>query len=78
MIFYESGNAKFIVQDIQKALYLIVIPFLFCNFETAEPIKYASNAFLITKITFINQIANLCEALGADVYKVAKGMGWME
>lgn len=48
---------------------------MFCDLETAELIKYASNAFLATKITFINQIANLCEVVGADVHKVAKGMG---
>ncbi len=75
VIGYESQRAKEIVQDIYKALYIIETPFLFCNFETAELIKYASNAFLATKITFINQVANLCEAVGADVHKVAKGMG---
>ncbi len=75
VIGYESEKAKSIIQDIYKALYLIETPFLFCNLETAELIKYASNAFLATKITFINQIANLCEAVGADVHKVAKGMG---
>jgi len=75
VIGYESERAKEIIQDIYKALYLIETPFLFCNLETAELIKYASNAFLATKITFINQIANLCEAVGADVHKVAKGMG---
>jgi len=75
VIGYESERAKEIIQDIYKALYIIETPFLFCNLETAELIKYASNAFLATKITFINQIANLCEAVGADVHKVAKGMG---
>lgn len=75
VIGYECEKAKSIIQDIYKALYLIETPFLFCNLETAELIKYASNAFLATKITFINQIANLCEAIGADVHKVAKGMG---
>jgi len=75
VIGYESERAKEIIQDIYKVLYLIETPFLFCNLETAELIKYASNAFLSTKITFINQIANLCEAVGADVHKVAKGMG---
>jgi len=75
VIGYESEKAKAIIQDIYKALYLIETPFLFCNLETAELIKYSSNAFLATKITFINQIANLCEAVGADVHKVAKGMG---
>ncbi|HDP78102.1 MAG TPA: UDP-glucose/GDP-mannose dehydrogenase family protein, partial [Mesotoga infera] len=75
VIGYESEKAKTIIHDIYKQLCLIETPFLFCNFETAELIKYASNAFLATKITFINQIANLCEAVGADVHKVAKGMG---
>lgn len=75
VIGYESERAKEIIQDIYKALYIIETPFLFCNLETAELIKYASNAFLATKITFINQIANLCEAVGADVHRVAKGMG---
>ncbi|RLL85926.1 UDP-glucose/GDP-mannose dehydrogenase family protein [Mesotoga sp. BH458_6_3_2_1] len=75
VIGYESERAKEIIQDIYKALYIIETPFLFCNLETAELIKYASNAFLATKITFINQIANFCEAVGADVHKVAKGMG---
>ncbi|MFW6121733.1 MAG: UDP-glucose dehydrogenase family protein [Petrotogales bacterium] len=72
---YETEKAKEVVHDIYEALYLIETPFLFCNFEAAELIKYASNAFLATKITFINQIANLCETVGADVHKVAKGMG---
>lgn len=72
---YETEKAKEVVCDIYEALYIIETPFLFCNFETAELIKYASNAFLATKITFINQVANLCEAVGADVHKVAKGMG---
>jgi len=75
VIGYESEKAKSIIRDICKALYLIETPFLFCDFETAELIKYASNAFLATKITFINQIANLCEAVGADVHEVAKGIG---
>jgi UDPglucose 6-dehydrogenase len=75
VIGYESEKAKEIMQDIYRALYLLETPFLFCNYETAELIKYASNAFLATKITFINQIANLCEECGADVNKVAKGMG---
>ena len=75
VIGYESDRAKEIMADIYRALYLIETPFLFCNLETAELIKYASNAFLATKITFINQMANLCEEVGADVNKVAKGMG---
>ncbi|APT75927.1 UDP-glucose 6-dehydrogenase [Marinitoga sp. 1137] len=75
VIGYESEKAKEIMEDIYRSLYLIQTPFVWCNLETAEMIKYASNAFLATKITFINQIANLCEAVGADVHKVAKAMG---
>ena len=63
------------MKDAYRSLYLIETPFVFCNLETAELIKYTSNAFLATKITFINQIANLCEAVGADVHIVAKAMG---
>jgi len=72
---YDSERAKEIMKEIYRPLYLIETPFLFCNFETAELIKYASNAFLATKITFINQIANLCEEIGADVHIIAKAMG---
>ena len=72
---YERKKAKEIMVDIYRSLYLIETPFVLCNWETAELIKYASNAFLATKITFINQIANLCEAVGADVHVVAKAMG---
>ncbi len=75
VIGYDSERAKEIIEDIYRPLYLIETPFLFCNFETAELIKYASNAFLATKITFINQIANLCEEIGADVHIIAKAMG---
>jgi UDPglucose 6-dehydrogenase len=56
-------------------LYLIETPFVVTDVPTAELIKYASNAFLATKISFINEIANLCEKVGADVQMVAKGMG---
>ncbi len=71
----ESERAREIMKDIYRPLYLIETPFVFCNPETAELIKYASNAFLATKITFINQIANLAEEVGADVHVVAKAMG---
>jgi UDPglucose 6-dehydrogenase len=56
-------------------LYLIETPILFTNLETSELIKYAANAFLATKITFINEIADLCEKVGADVHDVSKGIG---
>jgi UDPglucose 6-dehydrogenase len=75
VIGHESEKAKEVMSDIYRSLFLIETPFIFCSLETAELIKYASNAFLATKITFINQIANLCEAVGADVHQVAKAMG---
>ena len=58
-----------------RPLNLIETPILFTTLETAELIKYATNAFLATKITFINEVADLCERVGADVQQVAKGMG---
>jgi UDPglucose 6-dehydrogenase len=71
----ENESAKKAMEEIYRPLYLIQTPFVWCNFETAELIKYASNAFLATKISFINQMANLAEALGADIHQVAKTMG---
>jgi UDPglucose 6-dehydrogenase len=71
----SSEQAIAILKDLYRPLYLIETPFLITNIETAEMIKYASNAFLATKISFINEIANLCERVGADVHAVAKGMG---
>jgi UDPglucose 6-dehydrogenase len=71
----SSEQAVAILKDLYRPLYLIETPFLITNVETAEMIKYASNAFLATKISFINEIANLCEKVGADVHGVAKGMG---
>ena len=71
----ESERARKIMEEVYRTLYLIETPFVFTNLESAELIKYASNAFLATKITFINEIADLCEAVGADVQVVAKGMG---
>ena len=70
-----SQQAIAIMQDLYKPLYLIETPFVITNIETAELIKYASNSFLATKISFINEIAGLCEKVGADVHIVAKGMG---
>lgn len=64
-----------ILKDIYRPLYLIETPFVITTAESAEMIKYASNAFLATKVSFINEIARLCELLGADVHDVAKGMG---
>ena len=71
----ESEQAIAIMKDVYSALYLIETPFVITSLETAEMIKYAANAFLATKITFINEIANLCEVTGADVHHVAKAMG---
>ena len=71
----ESIQAKAIMKDLYSPLYLLETPIVFSNLETAELIKYAQNAFLATKITFINEIANLCETVGADVHHVAKGLG---
>jgi len=71
----ESEQAVAIMKDIYSALYIIETPFVITSLETAEMIKYASNSFLATKISFINEIANLCEAVGADVHHVARAMG---
>ena len=61
--------------ELYRPLYLNQTPMLFTNRRTAELIKYAANAFLATKITFINEIADLCEKVGADVQQVARGIG---
>ncbi|GAI14902.1 unnamed protein product, partial [marine sediment metagenome] len=58
-----------------QPLYLIDVPFVFTNLETAEMIKYACNSFLATKITFINEIANIRDRVGADVHQIARAMG---
>jgi UDPglucose 6-dehydrogenase len=71
----ESEQAVAIMKDLYSPLYLLETPFVITTVETAEMIKYASNAFLATKISFINEMANLCEKVGADVHLVAKGMG---
>jgi len=71
----ESKKAKEILLGVYRALNVISVPFIWCSLETAELIKYASNAFLATKITFINQMANLSEKVGADIHIVARSMG---
>ena len=71
----DNEQAAAIMKDLYSPLYRIEIPFLNTNMETAEMIKYASNAFLATKISFINEMANICELVGADVHQVARGMG---
>ncbi len=71
----RSEQAQAILKDLYKPLNLIETPILFTSVETAELTKYAANAFLATKISFINEVANLCEKVGADVHDVARGMG---
>lgn len=71
----ESDRAAKVMNDIYRPLYLRDFPIMSTDLESAEMIKYAANAFLATKITFINEIAALCERVGADVKKVSKGMG---
>src|SRR5215203_5772111 len=64
-----------IMKDLYRPLYLIETPVVITSLESAELIKYAANAFLATKITFINEVANLCDAIGCDVHDVARGIG---
>ena len=71
----DSEPARAVMRALYRPLYLLETPMLFTDIETAELIKYAANAFLATKITFINEIADLCERVGADVQDVAKGIG---
>ncbi|MFZ3064460.1 MAG: UDP-glucose/GDP-mannose dehydrogenase family protein [Nitrospirota bacterium] len=71
----SSERAVEVMKELYRPLYLIETPFVITNVESAEMIKYASNAFLATKISFINEIANICERVGADIHAVAKGMG---
>jgi UDPglucose 6-dehydrogenase len=71
----EGERAQEVMRQLYRPLYLIETPILFTSLETAELVKYAANAFLATKITFINEIADVCEAVGADVHDVARGIG---
>jgi UDPglucose 6-dehydrogenase len=71
----NSERAINLMKEVYRNLYLLETPFIVTNPETAELIKYASNAFLATKITYINEMANLCEAVGGDVQVLAKAMG---
>ncbi len=71
----SSERAREVLGQIYRPLYLIETPIIFTEPETAELIKYAANAFLATKITFINEMADLCEKVGADVHDVARGIG---
>jgi UDPglucose 6-dehydrogenase len=71
----ETERARELMRRLYRPLYLIETPIIFTTLETAELIKYAANTFLATKITFINEIADLCEKVGADVQDVARGIG---
>ena len=71
----ETDRAAEVMEDIYRPLFLRDFPIVTTDLESAEMIKYAANAFLATKITFINEIAALCEKTGADVREVSKGMG---
>jgi UDPglucose 6-dehydrogenase len=71
----DNERAAEIMREVYRPLYLNKAPLLFTSRRTAELIKYAANAFLATKITFINEIADLCEAVGADVQDVSRGIG---
>jgi UDPglucose 6-dehydrogenase len=71
----ETERARKVMRALYRPLYLIETPIAFTAIETAELIKYAANSFLATKISFINEIAELCEKVGADVQDVAKGIG---
>jgi UDPglucose 6-dehydrogenase len=71
----DTDRARQVMREIYRPLYLNETPMLFTSRESSELIKYAANAFLATKITFINEMADLCEKVGADVQDVARGMG---
>ena len=71
----EDTRARDVMREVYRPLYLNESPILFTGRRTAELIKYAANAFLATKITFINEIADLCEVVGADVQDVSRGIG---
>ena len=71
----ESERAREVLRRLYRPLYLIEAPILFTSLETAELTKYAANSFLAMKVTFINEMADLCEKVGADVHDVARGIG---
>ncbi len=71
----RTEQARDVMRNLYRPLYLIETPIVFTSVETSELIKYAANTFLAAKITFINEMADLCEKLGADVHDVAKGIG---
>src|SRR5689334_20223649 len=71
----ETDRAREVMRALYRPLYLIETPIVFTSIETSELIKYAANCFLAAKISFINEVAELCEKVGADVQDVAKGIG---
>jgi UDPglucose 6-dehydrogenase len=71
----ESDRARDVMRQLYRPLFLIETPILFTNLETSELIKYAANAFLAMKISYINQVSDLCDKVGADVHDVARGIG---
>jgi len=71
----ENNKSEDIMRELYRPLYLLETPIISVSIESSEIIKYASNSFLATKISFINQVADLCESVGADVQDVARGMG---
>ncbi len=71
----EDDQATAIVKDLYRPLFLIETPFVITDVQTSELTKYAANAFLATKISFINEFANLCEKIGGDVHAIARGIG---
>src|SRR6202020_261259 len=71
----ETERAREVLRRLYRPLYLIEAPIVFTAIETAELTKYAANAFLAMKVTFINEMADLCEKVGADVHDVARGIG---
>jgi UDPglucose 6-dehydrogenase len=71
----ESDRAREVMRQLYRPLFLIETPILFTGLETSELIKYAANAFLAMKISYINQVSDLCDKVGADVHDVARGIG---
>jgi UDPglucose 6-dehydrogenase len=71
----DTEKAREVMREVYRPLYLNETPILFTSRESSELIKYAANAFLATKITFINEMANICEKVGADVQDIARGIG---
>ena len=71
----ETDRAKQLMSALYRPLYLLETPIIFTSLESSELIKYASNAFLAVKISYINQMSDLCESVGANIDDIAKGMG---